>query len=423
MKRQRLQDPFYFCRHKNDLPGQPHQYYCGGFGGGPNQIAHAATTYAAILALCILATEEHDDGYDDKDDGDNDGDDNHDDGSVEVHYSVKAQQLLQDVRIPMYRWMVSLQQPDTGGYRMHHDGEVDVRATYTIMTCAKLLQLLPPKTSKWGIQRQQVIDYVVSCQTYEGGIGGEPFSEAHGGYTFCGLAALEIMGALDRKNQNNAPMMHQPPHSKLDIPALVGWLARRQMSYEGGFSGRANKLVDGCYSFWQGGALAIASSYCVKPEKQKEPTRNDEGEYNEKEGKSKNDRDGHHSWRDPWLQQHQNQKLCTSTDTTDNYTEEEAKLSFPLLFDVAMLERYILLCAQEIHGGLRDKPSTPRDFYHTCYNLSGLSVAQHCSHWEGGTEVGFGDPKQTALQPTHPTFNICVDRVAAILNKKWELPE
>ena len=31
----------------------------------------------------------------------------------------------------------------------------------------------------------------------------------------------------------------------------------RQMRYEGGFQGRTNKLVDGCYSFWQGGAFPI----------------------------------------------------------------------------------------------------------------------------------------------------------------------
>jgi hypothetical protein len=34
----------------------------------------------------------------------------------------------------------------------------------------------------------------VSCQTYEGGFGGEPCNEAHGGYTFCALAALLILG-------------------------------------------------------------------------------------------------------------------------------------------------------------------------------------------------------------------------------------
>lgn len=31
----------------------------------------------------------------------------------------------------------------------------------------------------------------------------------------------------------------------------------KQMKFEGGFQGRTNKLVDGCYSFWQGGAFPI----------------------------------------------------------------------------------------------------------------------------------------------------------------------
>lgn len=31
------------------------------------------------------------------------------------------------------------------------------------------------------------------CQNWEGGIGGVPGMEAHGGYTFCGVAALVIL--------------------------------------------------------------------------------------------------------------------------------------------------------------------------------------------------------------------------------------
>lgn len=30
----------------------------GGFGGGPGQLSHLATTYASVLTLCILGTEE-----------------------------------------------------------------------------------------------------------------------------------------------------------------------------------------------------------------------------------------------------------------------------------------------------------------------------------------------------------------------------
>lgn len=35
-----------------------------------------------------------------------------------------------------------------------------------------------------------------SCQTYEGGFAGYPGLEAHGGYTFCGAAALMLLNSL-----------------------------------------------------------------------------------------------------------------------------------------------------------------------------------------------------------------------------------
>lgn len=45
------------------------------------------------------------------------------------------------------------------------------------------------------------------------------------------------------------------------------------MKFEGGFQGRTNKLVDGCYSFWQGAAfpmiheLLVAGCCCTNLEK------------------------------------------------------------------------------------------------------------------------------------------------------------
>ena len=36
------------------------------------------------------------------------------------------------------------------------------------------------------------------------------------------------------------------------------------MKFEGGFQGRTNKLVDCCYSFWQGGMFPIIHSILVK---------------------------------------------------------------------------------------------------------------------------------------------------------------
>lgn len=35
-----------------------------------------------------------------------------------------------------------------------------------------------------------------SCQTYEGGFAGYPGLEAHGGYTFCGVAALTLLNSV-----------------------------------------------------------------------------------------------------------------------------------------------------------------------------------------------------------------------------------
>ena len=41
------------------------------------------------------------------------------------------------------------------------------------------------------------------------------------------------------------------------------------------------------------------------------------------------------------------------------------------------MQEYLLLCCQDPRGGLVDKPGKSRDFYHTCYTLSGLAVAQN----------------------------------------------
>lgn len=57
------------------------------------------------------------------------------------------------------------------------------------------------------------------CQTYEGGFGGVPGMEAHGGYSFCGLAALMLMGK----------------GHLCDTNSLLRWAANRQMRLEGGF--------------------------------------------------------------------------------------------------------------------------------------------------------------------------------------------
>ncbi|KDD71450.1 hypothetical protein H632_c4998p0, partial [Helicosporidium sp. ATCC 50920] len=84
--------------------------------------------------------------------------------------------------------------------------------------------------------------YVRRCQSFEGGLGGEPGNEAHGGYAYCAAAALALGGAL---------------HATLDAPGLLRWALGLQGLLEGGWAGRTNKLVDGCYSFWQGGLFHV----------------------------------------------------------------------------------------------------------------------------------------------------------------------
>jgi protein farnesyltransferase subunit beta len=74
-----------------------------------------------------------------------------------------------------------------------------------------------------------------------------PGGEAHGGYTFCGVAALAVLGKLE----------------DLDVSRLLCWLSRRQSNY-GGFNGRTNKLLDSCYSFWIGSTFRIIDDYFGK---------------------------------------------------------------------------------------------------------------------------------------------------------------
>jgi prenyltransferase beta subunit len=39
------------------------------------------------------------------------------------------------------------------------------------------------------------------------------------------------------------------------------WMVSRQMTLEGGFHGRTNKLVDSCYAFWQAGTFPLLEVY------------------------------------------------------------------------------------------------------------------------------------------------------------------
>lgn len=242
------------------------QHPQGGFGGGPMQLAHLAPTYAAVSAIMIAGDEE-------------------------------AYKIVD--RSKMYDFLMRMKCPQ-GGFTMHEEGETDMRGCYCAIAVASMLHILTDELA------EGVPEYVRRCQTFEGGIAGEEGLEAHGGYSYCGLAAVCIIGRAH----------------ELDLHSFLHWAAHRQMGLEGGFQGRTNKLVDSCYSFWQGAIFPLL----------------------------------HEAFR-----------------------QQGAEVALPashLWFAARPLQTYVFLACQHPGGGLRDKPSKSADYYHTCYSLSGVSVSQ-----------------------------------------------
>ncbi|CDJ68266.1 protein farnesyltranstransferase beta subunit, putative [Eimeria necatrix] len=184
----------------------------GGWGGGPNQQFHLACTYAAAAALveCGLVGKW-----------------------LEGEKGLKRREDL-------YKAILSLKS-ECGGFKLHRDGEVDMRGAYCAIATASIFQVLTKDLTRG------LAEYVKSCQGYDGGIAGEPGLESHGGYSYCGLAALAIIGEPDA----------------LDLDALLHWAATKQRGFEGGFQGRTQKLVDSCYSFWLGAMFPLISE-CLR---------------------------------------------------------------------------------------------------------------------------------------------------------------
>ncbi|KII84972.1 hypothetical protein PLICRDRAFT_45829 [Plicaturopsis crispa FD-325 SS-3] len=281
----------------------------GGFGGGPGQSAHLLPTYAAVSALAVVGRPGPNGGWDQID------------------------------RQKLYKFLMSVKQPD-GSFLVTHHAEVDVRGTYCLLVVAHLLNLLTPELL------EGVPAFIASCQTYEGGFSSAsqpyftpdspptllesprpPLGEAHGGYTFCALASWVMLQPYLETLPSTAPRPH------ISTKNLLRWLVQMQgvESELGGFKGRTNKLVDGCYSWWVGGSFALLEALGVHG------------------GGGVAHEHGEEDWGD--------------IDDT--------------LFNSKALQEYILLAGQHPAGGLRDKPPKSADAYHTLYCLAGLSSAQH----------------------------------------------
>jgi protein farnesyltransferase subunit beta len=299
----------------------------GGFGGGPLQSAHVLSTYAAVMALLIIGTEDA--------------------------FACIDRKAIHD-------FFLSVKEP-SGAFRVESDGEADVRAAYAVVAVCDLLNILSPEI------RRGTAEFFRRCQSYEGGFSAEPGNEAHGGYTYCALAGLAILGNAEVRKTN--------------LVSLSNWLQNRQMTVEGGFSGRTNKLVDGCYSFWQGACFPIVA----------------------------------HALFDCDAKTIE----ATSTETQDHGGDLNLNLAM-FMSDTERLQKYILVCSQVNEGGFQDKPGAGRDFYHTCYCLSGLSIAQHYGvEKKGEGKIDEDDvtklaSKKKRIGETHPLYNIRKERVNII---------
>ncbi|KAF4633830.1 hypothetical protein G7Y89_g4287 [Cudoniella acicularis] len=260
---------------------RPIQNITGGFGGGNGQMSHLATTYAILLSLATVGGKEALDVID---------------------------------RKAMWKWLGSLKQVD-GSFQVSNGGEEDIRGAYIALVILSLLDLpldlpkdSPAYSSSCTTFLSNLPEWVARCQTFEGGISAKPDVEAHGAYAFCALACLCLL---------DAPHVIIPKY--LDVPRLISWLSARQYAPEGGFAGRTNKLVDGCYSHWVGGCWPLIEA-CL-------------------EG------------------------LLPSTSKMEPF--ETSEPSYSSLYSREGLIRYILCCCQDQskRGGLRDKPShLKRDF-------------------------------------------------------------
>lgn len=99
-----------------------------------------------------------------------------------------------------------------GAMAIHENGEMDIRGVYCSLVCADILGILEGNNEL----TDGVGDFLLGCQTYEGGFSCSPFGEAHGGYTFCALAAFLILSRTGDKS-----------YEKINYDKLAEWLSNR----------------------------------------------------------------------------------------------------------------------------------------------------------------------------------------------------
>ncbi|ERN07816.1 hypothetical protein AMTR_s00012p00169450 [Amborella trichopoda] len=140
--------------------------------------------------------------------------------------------------------MKCLQQPDGSFMSIRTGAETDLRFVFCAAAISSML-------NDWsGLNKIKAKDYILSCQSYDGGFGLIPGAESHGGATYCAISALRLMGFIDDN------FVSQCTSSVIDMQPVLEWSLQRQTA-DGGFQGRPNKASDTCYAFWVGGVLRM----------------------------------------------------------------------------------------------------------------------------------------------------------------------
>lgn len=184
--------------------------------------------------------------------------------------------------------------------------ENDMRISYICLSVGYCYNLLDDK-SLFG---DHLIEYFMSAQAYDGGSCANNFGgESHGAYTFCSLAGLYILlGCSSAALRNKL--------GERRVMDLLVYIHTKQTN-QGGFAGRNNKLVDGCYTYWMMGSLYLLVG--------------------------------------------------------------DGKFEDFMVINADALYRYVLRCSYDrkaLDGekGMRDKPGVPSDAYHNMYTTAGYLI-------------------------------------------------
>jgi protein farnesyltransferase subunit beta len=141
------------------------------------------------------------------------------------------------------------------------------RGTYCLLVVATLLDIITPELI------HNVDKFIAACQTYEGGFACSSFpfadggraaqAEAHGGYTSCALNSYFLLSTMIPTGTTTS--LGSFP-AAIDVDAALRWSVMQQGEAieAGGFRGRSNKLVDGCYSWWVGGGVPVVEALAAR---------------------------------------------------------------------------------------------------------------------------------------------------------------